>query len=212
MSAIRSENEGGYTLIELLVVLMLLSFISLAIGSGLHFGTRVWEETETGVQTASRAGSAQSLMRELFASAIPAAKGEYVEFEGDPSHVDFVASAPRALKSTGIVRIELFTESRDSTANLRIAFKSEDASGRHDVSIATGASTLRLAYLDASASVPAWLDRWHDRDRLPDAIRIEGGDNASRNSWPDFIVRLAIAQRPDCTFDPISLDCRRSAP
>jgi prepilin-type N-terminal cleavage/methylation domain-containing protein len=212
VSAIRSESEGGYTLIELLVVLLLLSFISLAIGSGLHFGTRVWEETETGVQAASRAGSTQSFLRELLASAIPAAKGEYVEFEGDPSHVAFVASAPRALKSTGIVRIEMSMDSRDSDTSLSIAFKPGDVSRRRDVTVDTGASTLRLAYLDASESVPAWLDRWHDRDRLPDAIRIEGGDNASRTSWPDFIARLAIAQRADCTFDPISLDCRRPAP
>jgi prepilin-type N-terminal cleavage/methylation domain-containing protein len=208
MSGARHDRDAGYTLIELLVVLMLLSFIALAVGGGLHFGTRVWEATETGVQTADRADNAQALLRGLLASAIPAGKGEYVEFEGDPTHVAFEAPAPRALKSQGLVHIEVSATATDSAAGLRILFGL--ASKTRAVALSTGASTLRIAYLDASASVPVWLDRWHDRDRLPDAVRIEGGDDASRDAWPDFIVRLAIAQRPDCNFDPISLDCRRS--
>jgi type II secretory pathway pseudopilin PulG len=205
-------DDFGYTLIELTVVLLLLSFITLAIGSGLRFGTRVWEQTDTDVQAANRIDKAQSLLRQLLASAIPAGNGEYVEFEGDPRHLTFVAAAPRALRSADLVRIELSAITRDTTTSLHIAVHSMQPGAPGNLDVDPGASTLRMAYLDASQSVPVWLDRWRDRDRLPDAVRIEGGDDASRNAWPDLIVRLPIAQRPDCAFDPVSLECRRSRP
>ena len=150
MSKPRQDCEGGYTLIELLVVLMLLSFIALAIGGGLHFGTRVWEATEAGVQTADRDDGAQALLRELLASALPITKDEYVAFEGDPSHVAFEAPAPLALKSRGLVHIEISAANADSAAGLRIVFRLTDASKTREITVPTAASTLRMAYLDAS--------------------------------------------------------------
>ncbi len=205
-----TSREDGYTLIELLVTLTLLSFITLAIGSGLHFGTRVWEGTEDGVQMADRADNAQTVLRSLLTSAVPVTKGEDVDFEGDPSQVRFEAPAPQALRTAGLVRVEISTVESESGRALHIAFKAAKASDDREITLPTGASTLRIAYLDASDSVPAWLDRWHDRNRLPDAIRIQGDDDASRQAWPDFVARFAIGQRPDCAFDPVSLDCRRT--
>jgi general secretion pathway protein J len=202
-------REDGYTLIELLVTLTLLSFITLAIGSGLHFGTRVWEGTEDGVQTADRADNAQALLRSLLTSAVPVTKGEYVDFEGDPFHVTFEAPAPNALRAAGLVHIDITTVDSDSGRAIHIAFKSTKATNDREIALPTDTTTLRIAYLDASDSVPVWLDRWHDRDRLPEAIRIEGDDDASRQSWPEFVAKFVIGQRPDCAFDPVSLDCRR---
>jgi prepilin-type N-terminal cleavage/methylation domain-containing protein len=206
----RTTQDSGYTLIELLVVLLLCSFIALAVGGGLHFGTRVWEASETGVQTAARVDAAQTLLRELIASATPVTKDNEVVFDGDPSHIAFEAPAPRALKSAGLVRVEIAAENEDSVASLNIALGSKADSRK--VSMPTGAGALRFAYLDAEDSVPVWLDRWHDRDRLPDAIRIEGDDDASKAAWPQFIVKLAISERPNCQFDPIALDCRGASP
>jgi general secretion pathway protein J len=204
-----SARDEGYTLIELLVTLTLLSFITLAIGSGLHFGTRVWEGTEDGVQTADRAQSAQTVLRSLLASAVPVTKGENVDFEGDPSQVTFEAPAPQALRAAGLVRVEISAVEGESGSALHIAFKSTKASNDREITLPTGATALRIAYLDASDSVPVWLDRWHDRNRLPDAIRIRGDDDASNRIWPEFVAKFVIGQRPDCAFDPVSLDCRR---
>jgi prepilin-type N-terminal cleavage/methylation domain-containing protein len=205
-----SMKDAGYTLVELLVVLLLCSFIALAVGGGLHFGTRVWEASETGVQSAARVDSAQTLLRELIAAATPVTRDGEVVFDGDPSHVAFEAPAPRALKSAGLVKVDIAADSRDSAAVLRIALGSK--ADDHEISIPTGAAALRFAYLDAQGTVPIWLDRWHDRNRLPDAVRIEGDDAASKVAWPEFIVKLAISERPNCQFDPIALDCRGSSP
>lgn len=210
MTARGRFHEGGYTLVELLVVLLLCSFIALAVGGGLSFGTRVWEGTEASVQVSNHTERSQSLLRELFASATPVSVGEYVDFEGDPSHVVFTAPAPRALAADGLERIEIAATKTDSGTLLRLLLRSRDGARTHELAMATGSASLRFAYLDASESIPVWLDRWHDRNRLPDAVRIRGDDDASRDAWPEFVAKLEIAQRPNCTFDSVALDCRRS--
>jgi hypothetical protein len=151
------------------------------------------------------------VLRSLLASAVPVTKGENVDFEGDPSQVTFDAPAPQALRAAGLVRIEISTVKGDAGSALHVVFKSAKAKNDREITLPTGASELRIAYLDASDSVPAWLDRWHDRNRLPDAIRIQANDDddSSRQAWPDFVARFVIGQRPDCAFDPVSLDCRR---
>jgi prepilin-type N-terminal cleavage/methylation domain-containing protein len=207
-----NSDCNGYTLIELLVVMLLLSFITVALASGLRFGTRVWEQTESSVQDENRAVRAHALLRELLSSAVPVSKGEYIDFEGDPRHAVLVATAPWSLRSAGLVRIDMSLEKGRSAISLRVVPQPAGRPRSVDISIpGSPPSNLRLAYLDVSTSIPTWLDRWHDRNRLPDAIRVEASDDGARSTWPDLIVRLPIAQRPDCNFDPIALNCR-SAP
>jgi prepilin-type N-terminal cleavage/methylation domain-containing protein len=200
--------EAGYTLVELLVVMLLLSLITLAIDGGLRFGTRVWESTEERISQADHSVEGHRLLRQLLSSALPQRKGEYVVFEGTPFGLTFLALSPRVLRAGAPVRVTLSVAEAASKVDLKIAIREQQGADLHTAKIATEAASLRFAYLDAAETVPIWLDRWHDRNRLPDAVRIVGEDMTSRGKWPELIVRLPVAQIPGCTFDPISLVCR----
>lgn len=209
MTASARAGNSGYSLVELVVVLLLLSFITLAVGGGMRFGSRVWESSEGTVENAQHTRAVQSMIRELLGSAVPASNGEYVEFDGTPAALEFEAVLPEAAGITGIVSIRVVADQKDSQARLKIAISK--AGQQRPVRQAvwnTDAQSLHFAYLDASEVIPAWLDRWRDRNRLPDAVRIEAIDDVSKSVWPVLVVRLPIAQTPLCSFDPVSTNCR----
>jgi general secretion pathway protein J len=205
------HNDAGYSLVELLVVLLLLSFITLSIAGGFRFGTRIWETTDASVARSHRIAIMQSVVRSLMASAVPEAKGAYIEFEGTPNDVRFVAPAPRYGAAGGIAKVEVSLEDirSDRRMLIRIAPRVRSA-GAQTARLDLDGLNLRFAYLDASDARAIWLDRWHDRDRLPSAIRLEGTDGESRAEWPLFVARLPVDQPVHCIFDPVSLSCRNA--
>jgi type II secretory pathway pseudopilin PulG len=200
-------REAGYTIVELLVVLLLLSFITLAVSSGLRFGTRVWETTDTTVVEARHVVALQTVLRSLLISAVPKSKGDYVDFEGTSSEMRFEAPAPRAVDVGGLVLIEVTVERRSGD----VVISMKPATGVAQTARFTAPVLgLSIDYLDASDTKPVWLSRWHDRKRLPDAVRISGDRPEARATWPLFVTRLPINQAPLCAFDPVSLECRSS--
>ncbi len=199
-------RDDGYSMIELLVVLLLLSFITLAIAGGFRFGTRVWEATDAAVVRERHVAALQAVLRNLFASAVPKIKGSYVEFEGAPMRLTFYATAPAAMETGGLVRIEISAQ-RDGTVKVDITPRRGEV--RHAMFVSS-AGGLTISYLDTSDRTPQWLDRWHDRKYFPAAIRLAGATDEAETWWPIFVARLPIDQTPLCQFDPVSLECRSS--
>jgi hypothetical protein len=203
---IRSSRDDGYSMIELVIVLLLLSFITAAIAGGFRFGTRIWETTDTVVTGDRHVAALQGVLRTLLASAVPKLKGSYVAFDGTPTELAFYATAPAAMQSGGLVRVEITLLRRGDVA---ITITPAHGDARH-ATFVSSADGLTIAYLDASEETPQWLGRWHDRKYLPAALRIEGETEAARARWPDFVAKIPIDQMPLCAFDPVSLDCRSS--
>jgi prepilin-type N-terminal cleavage/methylation domain-containing protein len=199
--------DGGYTLIELVVALLLLSFIAIAISGGVQFGSRVWEHSQAKLAISDNVAMAQHIVRLVLGAATPRYQGGFVSFNGTPSSIDFDGEPPLAFPAGGLAHFHLQT--RNAAGNTGLSLQASaivDARFERKADLITNIGTLHFSYLDAEEKVPTWLAYWRDRDRLPDAVRIEA-DNSS--TWPALIVALPIAESSNCIFDPVSLICRK---
>ena len=203
--------DAGYTLIELMVALMLLSFVGLAAAGGLQFGTRVWEHSDKTLTAMQTVEQTQTILRALLASATPHRADGLSSFEGFSGDLAFDAPSPRAFPVGGLAHFELML--LPTAVGTRVALRVTslaDTSNVRDASLGEYEGDLHISYLDMSGRTPAWLAVWRDRERLPDAIRIEDDRGSSDMAWPAFIARLPVAQDADCVFDPVATDCRKS--
>jgi prepilin-type N-terminal cleavage/methylation domain-containing protein len=199
-------TEDGYTLIELIVALLLASLVGTAVTGGLQFGTRIWERSDSRIEESRDIATAQTVLRSLLASAIPRRKGGFVTFRGERGSLSFDASTLPALGSHGLVRMDIVLDHDVAESSLKLVATSLiDSRAHRSAVLMERLSDARFSYLDASGKLPVWLAAWRDRDRLPDAVRLDSG-----GSWPVLVMRLPIAQDADCAFDPVSTSCRRS--
>lgn len=202
------HHEDGYSLVELVVAMLLLGMIALAVESGLHFGTRVWERSQHTISSAQKIGTSQAVLRNLLSHSLPRLKGDYVTFLGEPSTLSFDVVPPQAFEAHGAAHVVLTMKRAGTNKALVLTMQSiVDLQSQKSATVVDHIKNLKFAYLDASDRVPIWLSYWRDRKRLPDAIRIDS-DNASE--WPTLIVRPLIAQSANCTLDPVSMTCRKT--
>lgn len=204
----RRSNEAGYTLVELLVVILLLGFIALAIGGSLHFGARVWVSAEERVSHDNMTVQAQTMLRLLFATALPRTEGGFVTFEGTSTHVAFDAAPLAALNTGGISHVDIEIVPQAGRRTLRLRARAIAGLGRiHEAVLMDDVGPAQFAFLDSQEDAPTWLASWRARQRLPDAVGLSTEQGAIPN-WPAFIARLPIGQTALCAFDPVSYSCR----
>lgn len=206
-----SRADSGYTLIEVAVALLLLSLIGLTVAGGVRFGTQVWARSDQEITTTNNTAMAQMVLRAAFASATPNLSAGFTSFNGRRDRASFDGPAPPAFGAGGIVHFEvsLLPSSGGTQISLTVSSLSGKATKKEAI-LADSELPLALSYLDASERIPAWLAVWRNRNRLPDAVRIDGLTPAANGDWPSLLVRLAIAQDATCEFDPVSMLCRRS--
>jgi prepilin-type N-terminal cleavage/methylation domain-containing protein len=205
-----SPRDAGYTLIELLVVLMLAGFIAAAVTGGLAFGTQVWETSERERAESGAAATAQTILREVLASARPRVKDGFASFRGERDSLSFDGDPPRAVSTAGLAHIELtLVHGEGRTRIVFTATPSADSKLSRTATLVDRPGRLRFSYLDASEKAPVWLAVWRDRDRMPDAVAVEESGAHIDASWGRFVARLPIGEDAACRFDPVSAACRR---
>lgn len=203
-----ARGDGGYTLVELMVVILLLGFIALGIGGGIHFGSRVWEASEQRIAGDNESEHAQAILRALFASALPRTQAGMVTFDGSRTRIAFDAEALPAMGIAGVARIEIAARTSGGHTQLTLrAAPLNDPSKARETLLAHDIGSAEFAFLDSSEAVPAWLASWRDRQRLPDAVRLTASGTGSLAAWNGFVARLPIAQTPGCVFNPESHTC-----
>jgi hypothetical protein len=154
---------------------------------------------------------AQTVLRSLLSQAKPHRSDGLASFHGEPGTLAFDGAPPAAFGPDGMVRIELSLVPGQGGTRLLVKVTSlADKSRSRQAVVGEGLENLQFAYLDSSEKRPAWLAFWRDRDRLPDAVRLEWSGRTSATTWSSFVVRLPIAQDADCNFDPVSAECRKS--
>jgi prepilin-type N-terminal cleavage/methylation domain-containing protein len=202
------QSDDGFTLIELVIAMLLLGLIALAVESGLHFGTRVWERSQQSAKSANMIDMGQTILREILSQAIPRFKGEYITFSGEPSTLEFDCIPPQAFAENGTTHasLSITEETEEDDVILKVNSIINPAAVRK-ATLIRGVNGLRFSYLDASGKIPVWLSYWRDRNRLPDAIRIATDDQSS-SRWPTLIIRPFLSQGSNCVLDPVSMKCR----
>jgi prepilin-type N-terminal cleavage/methylation domain-containing protein len=206
----RWHEDSGYTIVELLVVLLLVGIITAGLAGALTFASRLWERSESRIALVNDQSATQEILRTLIASAVPRTSDGRVSLQGEPDRLSFEAPAPAAFETLGLAHIELFTERADDRTRLMVRISSEiDLSKHREAILLDQVNDVEFAYLDSSETVSAWLSYWRNRDRMPDAVRLQDAATGAPASWPSVVVRLPIAQGAICAFDAVSRECRK---
>ncbi|HEX3430099.1 MAG TPA: prepilin-type N-terminal cleavage/methylation domain-containing protein [Rhizomicrobium sp.] len=107
----RRETEAGFTLLELLIATTVLAFLSLLLFGGLHFGTRVWEKSETSTTETNRVRAAQLFLSDEVAHIYPffsanAAAIKQVNFSGDDRRMTYFAPSTAVPGALDLVTVQ----------------------------------------------------------------------------------------------------------
>lgn len=211
MNRMSCSDDSGHTLVELLVVILLLGFIALGIGGGIHFGTRVWEVSEQRISRNDEAAHAQAILRDVLGSALPRRVGGFVTFEGRYNHLAFDAEAPAAAGTSGLARVELDVVLSSGQRQLRLrVYPIDEPANVREAILVKDMGVVEFAFLDAGEAVPSWLASWRDRKNLPDAVRLTAHGSTANAPWSYFVAQLPLDQFGYCGWDPVSGECREN--
>jgi general secretion pathway protein J len=217
----RTNAEAGFTLIEVMIGLLLMAMLMTLIANGVQMGTRSWTRAEGVTADMDDIQTVQGLLRRTIARATPAfasadLKDTTILFAGEPETLTLVAPQP-ATQGDGPSAVQRFVLDRiGGVQGLFLRWQMDAPTGlqgpaRQDL-VLDHVASLRFAYFGPAGpgQDAAWQDRWVDRGRLPDLVRvrIERSDRAGR-VWPELIVATRVTTNATCLYDASSSICRR---
>lgn len=176
-------RQAGFTLLELLVAMTLMALVAAGLGSGIHFGTRVWERSEAGRQAWSERQTTRLLLQRTLQRLIPQSLSQEateatVLFAGDRAVLRFVGPAPAESAPPGLYRMEFALVPAD--VGLDLAFRWQPYTGEPLRSPLEAADRrILLRGLDAAAFTyfgsreEGWLSEWGRRVDLPRLVRLD---------------------------------------
>ena len=187
------RTTRGFTLIELLVALSLLALMSATLFGSLALAGRSWDAGEAKVNdTASMRVAHEFLRAQLegqHAQRMKKMPEWPIIFAGERDEIRFAAPLPARVQSGGIWYYRLHIADVDGKQSLVLDRMIPDVTqnappqfdgAEHSV-LATGIAALSISYLGPDPGVvaghtgfePAWRERWEDKQRLPQLIRID---------------------------------------
>jgi general secretion pathway protein J len=214
-------DDAGFSLLELLIALTLLVALCSVLYSGLRFGTRAWERSETIASATEELVVAQSFLQHALAGSYPLltvsnVAQPKVDFEGTSDGMRFLAPAPAALSAGGMSRFGLIATRHDNqnllvmTSRFELTWE-EASSSATDVTLLRGFERVQFGYFGSERSMdpPTWRDSWTEHARLPELVSIQvqfpAGD---RREWPELVVAPRLTVDANCLYDPVIRRCR----
>ena len=197
------RRRAGFTLVELLVSLAVLALVALVMVSGLRFVVRAVASTDNRREALEELTLGLSVLRGELERAEPlmqkVGQQDLVLFEGTPDRLRFANVEPPYLAGPPYLAYEYSVALDDGSYRIalrRVPFDPnepdlavvEEAEPR--TVLRTG-QALQFSYFGKlrERDKPSWHGEWPPGPRLPDAIRLAGGEDPG---WPDLVVPIRI--------------------
>ncbi|HTT85180.1 MAG TPA: prepilin-type N-terminal cleavage/methylation domain-containing protein [Rhizomicrobium sp.] len=243
MTALRHHNrsraaESGFTLLELLIATTVLAFLSLLLFSGLRFGTRVWEKTETATTATNRVRAAQLVLTEEIRQIYPffagdAAALKSVDFAGETQRMTFFAPSKTLLGGLDLITIQAVPE--QGGVSLVVASKPELEGARGVVTNYTlirGLKWFQISYYGPPSPATASSTQASAAKRMVGANAAESASGPAqwtsvwkgqkklpllvriraamvdKSDWPDLVVSPRIDVDESCVLDQLTKYCQ----
>jgi general secretion pathway protein J len=209
------RGSAGFTLVETLASLTLLALLAVMLEAGLQF-SRLKLARISGASAGQAIEAAQGALRERLTRSFPSAQfvtaSPYVEFDGEPDHLDFKAPPPDAEAPNAVRHYDLGLAANGDLVLSSVSDLAADADAQREQSVLVrGATGLHLDYFGAAApeNQLSWRDTWRQQSTLPQLVRVRvefaPGD---QRVWPDMVVNVAATLDALCVIDPGTGGCK----
>jgi len=218
-----ADNESGFTLIEVLIGVTLLAMLATLIATGTRLSGRAWNSAERQTTEIQDLDAVQGLLRRTilrarpsFATADPA--DMTIAFGGEPETLPLVAPQRGTQDNGPWARQRFYLGRSGASRALFIGWRSDapPAAGQSEtateIMLLDHVAALRFGYFGPTGPGEAavWLDRWTDRDRLPELVRVTiERDGAGLRPWPELVVATRITANGGCIFEALTSACQR---
>ena len=205
------RSVEGFTLVELLVAITLIALLTVGLYQGFGIGTRAARTVSANIERPAQIALAYDFMQRAFTAAEPlptttASSPAAINFDGGTQDLRFVAVPPAYLAIGGFQRLHLGLEPEKDGFRLIVSW---EGVARGPIApqpemlqpsvLIDHVRSLAFAYFGVPGpkQKAAWLDRWSERDALPQLIRMRL-TLANGIQAPDLIVapRLAETAQP----------------
>ncbi len=195
------RSRAGFTLVEMLIAITILGLLMTSAFGALHLGAKSWEQGIRYADNTEALRSSSDFLRRQFAQLQPLTwhDGEQtvIAFEGNASSLRFVAPAPAALASAGLLLMSLAVNQSDAGTTVSFGIRIIDPGSTSWFAAAPSRQDMILVDLESAVleyfgkiddrSSPAWRRDWpHDATHYPLAVRLSTSTPATRSSIPPF--------------------------
>jgi general secretion pathway protein J len=218
------RRAAGFTLVELMIALLLLGIMGAVLVGSVSLSARSWDGGEAKAEQVSEMRQAQEFLRGQLSAQYPQRIRKAVDlplmFGGERDEIRYAAALPPRVIEGGVFYFRLAL-ARVGTSNELVVERvipESDATTepRFDNPersvLAKRIAELRIGYFGRDPNAlpdaePSWRDRWEDRQRLPDLIRIEVKPEQGP-AWPALVVEPRRAPEAGClAWDPARNIC-----
>ena len=204
----------GFTLLELTIALVLLALMAAMMYGSLSLAGRSWDGGEAKAGQVNEMRQAGEFLRAQLSSQFPLRARKIVEFPlrfaGEHDELRFASALPARVPEGGIYYFRLAVVREGEKSQLieeRVIPDpaSTDEPDFRDGSrsvLAEGIAELKLSYFGREPGVldmdsATWHDRWDDKQRLPQLVKIEVIPQKGP-AWPPLIVEPRQAPEAGC--------------
>jgi general secretion pathway protein J len=215
-------REDGFTLIELTVALVLLALMASVLYGSLSLAGTSWDRGEAKAQQTTEMRLTEDFLRRTLTAQHPLRFQKVLEkplyFQGTRDSLAYAAALP-GRAGAGMYYFRLAVTPNGDSSRLTLARVIPDYAATQLPDFGSDSSVLsdriaevRFGYFGrdpgaADSVAPTWRDRWDDKQRLPDLIRIDVTP-ASGPPWPTLVVEPRLAPEVGClTWNPAARRC-----